>query len=62
MMILGQYYKEVKETKVDPKLELENYINFLELEWIEKGFKDEALEIRIEEAKKILKMLEKRGA
>lgn len=43
-------------------LELENYINFLELEWIDKGFKDEALEIRIAEAKKILAMLEKRGA
>ena len=62
MMILGQYYKEIEEKKVSPKLELENYINFLTLEWIEKGFKDEVLEIRIEEAKKILAMLEKRGA
>lgn len=43
-------------------LDLENYINFLELEWIEKGFKDEVLEVRIKEAKKILAMLEKRGA
>lgn len=42
--------------------DLQNYINFLELEWIEKGFKDEQLEVRIEEAKKILAMLEKRGA
>jgi hypothetical protein len=42
--------------------DLQNYINFLELEWIDKGFKDEQLEVRIEEAKKILKMLEKRGA
>jgi hypothetical protein len=42
--------------------QLEDYINFLTHEWIEKGFKDDKLEIRIEEAKKILKMFEERGA
>jgi hypothetical protein len=42
--------------------ELENYITFLTTEWIDKGFIDQELEVRIEEAKKILAMLEKRGA
>jgi hypothetical protein len=42
--------------------DLRNYINFMTLEWIDKGFKDDELEIRLEEAKKILAMLEKRGA
>jgi hypothetical protein len=43
-------------------IELINYIDFLTTEWIEKGFMDLALELRIEEAKKILAMLEKKGA
>jgi hypothetical protein len=43
-------------------LDLSNYINFLTLEYIETGFANDELAIRIEEAKKILNMLEKVGA
>lgn len=58
MMILGQKYKEIKSNTET----IREHIHFLTTEWIDKGFVDPELEIRIEEAKKILKMLEERGA
>ena len=58
MMVLGKEYKEVKSNTET----IQEHIDFLTTEWIEKGFIDPELEIRIEEAKKILAMLEKRGA